>query len=236
MADRGGVDTDEERVQTGRAERLVDEIVDELRPWLRGSFHRWGVPVAVVLTVVLAVRAHTGGERATVIVYGVCLSLMLSSSGLLHARRFSDRPRRVLRRLDHAMIHVGIAGTYTAVMVLALDGATRVVLLIVAWTLAVLGVITRMLWMDARRGLIAAVYLVAGWQLMIDLPAYRAGMRSLELGLLAAGGMLYTIGAVLFALRRPDPWPRVYGYHEVWHTFVVAAAFLHWLSIYLLLD
>lgn len=235
MAERTAVEPDVDRSSGGPVERLVDEVRDELRPWLRGSFHRWGVPVAIVLTVVLALRAHTGGERATVIVYGICLSLMLSSSGLLHARRYSHRPRRFLRRLDHAMIHVGIAGTYTAVMVLALDGATRIVLLIVAWTLAVLGVAARMIWMDARRGLIAAVYLVAGWQLMLDLPAYMDGMSSVELGLLAVGGLLYTIGAVLFALRRPDPWPRVYGYHEVWHTFVVAAAFLHWLSIYLLL-
>lgn len=224
-----------------RVEHVVEDVVDELvgdepRPWLRGSFHRWSVPVTVFLTVLLAIRAHTGGERATVIVYGACLALMLATSGLLHARRYAALPRRLLRRLDHAMIHVGIAGTYTAVIVLALQGTTRVVMLALAWTLAVLGVITRMVWMDARRGLIAAVYLVAGWQLVLALPAYMQGMTGGQLALVGAGGLLYTIGAVLFALRRPDPWPRVYGFHEVWHTFVVAAAFLHWLSIFLLLD
>ncbi len=186
-----------------------------------------------MLTTLLAIRADGAGARAAVIVYGICVTAMLATSGVYHAARFESSARkRVLRRLDHCMILVGIAGTYTAVIVLALDGATRVVLLAVAWALAVIGVTVRMFWLDAPSGLVAAVYLVAGWQIMIDLPAYARALSGGELALLAVGGGLYTVGAVIYALRRPNPWPAVFGYHEVFHTLVVAAAFSHWLAIW----
>ncbi|MBA3605848.1 MAG: hemolysin III family protein, partial [Acidimicrobiia bacterium] len=109
-----------------------------------------------------------------------------------------------------------------------------VVLLVLAWTLAVIGVGVRMLWMDAPSGLVALVYLLAGWQLMVDLPAYVRGMSGAELALLAVGGVLYTVGAIVYALKRPNPWPRVFGYHEVFHSLVIAAAFTHWVAVYLL--
>ena len=91
-----------------------------------------------------------------------------------------------------------------------------------------------MLWLDAPSGLVAAVYLVAGWQLVLDLPAYVRGLTGAELLLLAIGGGLYSIGAVVYALKRPNPWPAVFGYHEIFHTLVVAAAFSHWCSVFLL--
>ena len=143
-----------------------------LRPALRGSLHRWSAPVAVVLTVLVAVRAPTAGSRAAVIVYGSCVTAMLAVSGTYHAPRLFAQRRRLLRRLDHAAIFVAIAGTYTAVIVLALDGATRVVLLVLAWAIGGVGIAIRMVWFDAPSGLIAAVYLAAGWMILLDLPAY----------------------------------------------------------------
>jgi hemolysin III len=205
-----------------------------VRPALRGTIHRWSVPVAVVLTAVLVVRAPAGGSTAAVIVYGICITGMLAVSATYHARQLAHRPRRLLRRLDHSMILVGISGTYTAVIVLALDGTTRVVLLVVAWAIAALGVAIRMLWLDAPSGLVALVYLVAGWQVLLDVPAYVAAMSAAELTLLAVGGGLYTIGAVVYALKRPDPWPALFGYHEVFHTLVVSAAAVHWVAVFLL--
>ncbi len=205
-----------------------------LRPALRGTFHRWSVPVAIVLTAVLVVRAPPGGSRAAVIVYGTCVTAMLAVSGTYHARQLAHRPRRLLRRLDHSMILVGISGTYTAVIVLGLEGTTRVVLLVVAWVLAAVGVAIRMLWLDAPSALVALVYLVAGWQVLLDLPAYLAALSAAELVLIAVGGGLYTVGAVVYALKRPDPWPAVFGYHEVFHTLVVAAATVHWVAVFLL--
>jgi hemolysin III len=205
-----------------------------LRPALRGSMHRWSVPVAVVLSVVLAARVDTGGQLAAIVVYGVCITGMLAVSGIYHARRLAHRERRLLRRLDHTMILVGTAGTYTAVIVLALDGATRVVLVVVAWAFVVVGGGIRMLWLDAPAALIALVYLVAGWQALLDLPAYTAALDAAELTMIAVGGALYSVGAIVYALKRPNPWPAVFGFHELFHTFVVGGAACHWVAVLLL--
>jgi hemolysin III len=215
---------------------VVDAVATPplLRPVLRGTLHRWAVPVALVLTALLTLRASGPGDRAAVLVYGLSMTAMLATSGLYHHARLAHRERRILQRLDHSMILVGIAGTYTAVIVLALDGAERVVLLCVAWGLAIVGVSIRMRWLHAAPVLVGAVYLVAGWQIMLDFPAYEAALTAGELALLAVGGGLYTVGALVFVLKRPNPWPAVFGYHEVFHTLVVAAAAAHWVAVWLL--
>jgi hemolysin III len=205
-----------------------------LRPALRGSMHRWSVPVAVALTVIVAVRVDTGGQLAAMIIYGVCVTGMLAVSGTYHARRLAHRERRFLRRLDHTMILVGIAGTYTAVITLAFDGTTRVVLLVIAWSFVVVGGAIRMLWLDAPAGLIAAVYLVAGWQVLLDIPAYVEALDAAELTMIAVGGGLYSLGAIIYSLKRPNPWPAVFGFHEVFHTCVVLGAACHWVAVLLL--
>jgi hemolysin III len=201
------------------------------RPALRGSLHRAAVPVAVALTALLAIRTAGGGDRAAVLVYGASVTAMLAVSGTYHHRRLSHRERRLLRRVDHTMILVATAGTYTAVIVLALDGTTRVVLLVVAWALVVAGAAVRMVWLDAPSGLVAAVYVVAGWQIVLDLPAYVRALDVGELALLGAGGACYSLGALVYARRRPDPRPAVFGYHEVFHALVVAGALCHWLAV-----
>lgn len=208
---------------------MTTAVADDapIRPWLRGSLHRWAAPIAAAVTTLVAVAARSGGARAAVIVYGVCVTAMFATSGVYHARRWAGRQRAVLQRLDHSMILVGIAGSYTPVIVLALEGRTRVALAIVCWVLAVVGIVVRQCWLSAPRPLIAAVYLGAGWQMVVALPAYAAGMSGLELGLLAAGGALYTVGAIVFAIQRPNPWPRVVGFHEIFHLLVVVAAALH---------
>ena len=214
---------------------MADTVLAPIvRPWLRGSFHRAAVPAAVALTALAATLARSPGGRAAVIVYGVCVTAMFVTSGTFHARRLAHRPRARLQRLDHSMILVAIAGTYTPVIVLALDGATRITMLVIAWALAVIGVAVRMTWMHAPPGLVALVYLIAGWQLMLAFPAYARGLSAGELALLAVGGGLYTVGAVVYALRRPNPWPRIAGYHEVFHLLVIGAAAAHWAAIFLL--
>lgn len=215
-------------------DHALADAPEVLRPWLRGSMHRWSVPVAIVLTVVLAARVETGGQLAAIIVYGVCITGMLGVSGLYHARRLYHRERRFLRRLDHTMILVGTAGTYTAMIVLALDGTTRVVLLAVAWGFVVVGGGIRMLWLDAPAALIALVYLVAGWQALLAFPAYTAALDAAELTMVAVGGGLYTVGAIVYSLKRPNPWPAIFGFHELFHTFVVGGAVCHWVALLLL--
>ncbi len=208
--------------------------VATLRPTMRGSMHRSAVPAAVCLAVLLAIRAPGAGARAALIVYAACVIAMLTVSAIYHSPRLAASERRRLRRLDHSTIMLAIAGTYTAVIVLAIDGTTRLVLLAVVWAIAAVGVTIRMFWLDAPPGLVAVVYLAAGWMLIVDPPAFLHGMSGVELGFLAAGGALYTAGAIVYALRRPNPWPASFGYHEVFHALVVAAALSHWLSIFLL--
>ncbi len=219
---------------TTAADPVIASAAPVVRPTLRGSSHRAAVPVAVVLTVVLVVRADGAGERAAVIVYGASVTAMLAVSGTYHLKRLWHRERRLLRRVDHTMILVATAGTYTAVIVLALDGTTRVVLLVVAWGLVLVGAAIRMLWLDAPSALVALVYVVAGWQMLIDLPAYLAALTPVELAMLAAGGVSYSLGAGVYAARRPDPWPTVFGYHEVFHALVVIGALCHWVAVALL--
>jgi hemolysin III len=204
------------------------------RPALRGSLHRGSVPVAIALTVVLALRAGAGGRVASVVLYGACVTAMLAVSGTYHARRFAHRRRQLLRRLDHAMILVATAGTYTAVIVLAIGGATRVVLLALAWALVISGVAVRMLWLEAPRAVVALVYLVAGWQVLVALPVYTAALDGAELTMLAVGGLCYSVGAVVYACRRPDPWPTVFGHHEVFHALVIGGAACQWVAVLLL--
>ena len=215
-------------------EHAVAAAPAAVRPVLRGTLHRWSVPVAIALTAVLAVRVDIGGQLAAVLVYGASVTSMLAVSGTYHSRRLAHRERRLLRRLDHTMILVGTAGTYTAVIVLALDGTTRVVLLVVAWSFVAVGAALRMLWLDAPPVLIALVYLVAGWQVLLDLPAYTSALDAAELTMLAIGGGLYSAGAAVYAAKRPNPWPAVFGFHEVFHSFVVAGAACHWVAVLLL--
>jgi hemolysin III len=205
-----------------------------LRPTMRGTLHRWSVPVAITLTVLLAGRAGGAGDRAAVIIYGLGITGMLATSGLYHAARFADRQRRLLRRVDHSMILIAISGTYTAVIVLALSGAEQVVLLSIAWGLAAVGVTLRMCFLDAHPALVTAVYLVAGWQLLLDFPAYERVLTAGELALIAVGGGLYSLGAIVYARKRPNPWPAVFGYHEVFHALVVAGAMCQWVAVWMI--
>jgi hemolysin III len=213
---------------------MIEGDTQVLRPALRGAIHRSSVPVAICLAVLLAARAPSAGTRAAAIVYGICVIAMLTISGIYHLPSLFSRDRRLLRRLDHATILVAIAGTYTGVIVLGMSGATQTVLLALVWSIAVTGIVLRMVWFDGPVVLGAVVYLGFGWFLVVHPVAFVEALNGVELALLAAGGLLYTVGATIFALGRPNPWPSVFGFHEIWHTCVVAAAFCHWLSIYLL--
>jgi hemolysin III len=215
------------------ASTMVDVEAPVLRPALRGAMHRSSVPVAICLTVLLAVRAPTGSALAAVIVYGVCVVAMLTVSGVYHLPSLFTRDRRVLRRLDHSTILLAIAGTYTGVIALAMSGTTAAVLLAVVWSTAGVGIVVRMVWFEAAVAG-AVVYLGCGWLALVHPTAFVQALSPGELSLLAAGGLLYTAGAVIFTLKRPDPWPATFGYHEVWHACVVAAALCHWVAVYLL--
>lgn len=202
------------------------------RPRLRGAIHLWAVPVAVVLFALLAVRASGPADVAAVLVYGACVTGMLAVSAVYHSGRFSPRAMARLKRLDHSTILLAIAGTYTAVIVIGLDGTTRLVLLLITWIAAVIGIAIRMFWIDAPYPLVAAVYVVVGWLALIDLPAYLDALTAGELTLIVIGGVLYSAGAVVYALHKPNPFPATFGYHEVFHALVVLAALAQYLAVF----
>jgi hemolysin III len=203
-----------------------------MRPRFRGSLHRISAPVGAIAFVVLAAIAPTAGQRVAIAVYGVCVTLMLSVSGTYHSARISPELKRKLKRVDHSTILLAIAGSYTAVTTFALTGTARVVMLTAGWVLALLGIAIRNLWLDAPNPVTAVVYLVVGWFVVVDLPGYVDGLSGGQLGLIVAGGLLYTVGALVYALKKPNPWPATFGYHEVFHTFVVAGVVAHYLAVF----
>jgi hemolysin III len=162
------------------------------------------------------------------IVYGVCITAMLGVSATYHSGKLGVVAEAVLKRVDHVTILFAIAGSYTAITVLALDGRPEVTLLVFVWVATVLGAGIRMFWLHAPRPLVSAVYLVVGWSALIEIgPLWRA-LAAADFILMFAGGALYTAGAVVYALKRPNPLPAHFGFHEVFHALVVMAATMHY--------
>ena len=211
---------------------MVSDAPVLVRPRLRGVIHRWSVPVAVVLFAVLAFRVTGAGNVAAVLVYGACVTAMLAVSAVYHSGRLSPSAVAKLKRIDHSTILLAIAGSYTAVITLALTGTTQTVLLVVTWVAAAIGISIRLFWLHAPYPVVATVYVVVGWMALIDLPAYLDALTGGELTLVVIGGLLYTAGAVVYALHKPNPWPSTFGYHEVFHALVVLAALAQYLAVF----
>jgi hemolysin III len=196
------------------------------KPLLRGVSHEIAAAVALAGWVALALVAAPGRARLAANVYGASLFTLFAVSALYHRPTWRPRARRVMRRLDHSAIFLLIAGTYTPFCLL-LPPATGHLLLAVAWGGAAAGVLQSLLWVGAPRAFSAVVYVLLGWVVVPVLPALRAALGGGAVALLAGGGALYTLGALVYASRRPDPSPRVFGYHEVFHAMVIAAAGCH---------
>jgi hemolysin III len=156
---------------------------------------------------------------------------MFGASALYHRPTWKPRARSWLARLDHAGIYLLIAGTYTPFALLVLDGGLAQAVLIAVWGGAVLGIGLKLLWPDTPKWLTAAVYVTLGWVAIIAFPQLASELGPVGMGLVAAGGILYTAGAVVYALRRPDPYPAVFGYHEIFHVLVIAAAVLQFVAV-----
>lgn len=204
---------------------------DLVKPRLRGWLHFYAFFVSVAAGAVLVAVARTGRPRLSVTVYAVSIALLFGTSALYHRRTWQPRARALMKRLDHSMIFVFIAGTYTPFAVLLLSGTTARVVLAVIWGGAVLGIGLRMAWLHSPRWLAVPLYIGLGWVAVFVLPGilHRGGVAALVLLLL--GGALYTAGAVVYAARRPDPRPASFGYHEVFHAFTLVAAACHYAAI-----
>jgi hemolysin III len=206
-------------------------VVPEPKPRLRGVLHQWAFFVSLVAGAVLVALAPSGRAAVVAGLYAAALAGMFGASALYHRVAWRPSLRPWFRRLDHSMIFVLIAGTFTPVIVLGLEGVLPVVVLAIVWAGALAGVVLKLVWLGAPRWLVAAVYVVLGWVGVILLPEVVRSAGIAAATLFVAGGLLYTVGAVVYARRRPDPRPAVFGFHEVFHVFVIAAAVAHFVAI-----
>ena len=199
----------------------------QLKPRLRGVLHEWACACSVPLGLVLVIAAGTARARIALGVYALSLIGLFGASALYHRINWrSVSARAFMRRLDHSMIFVLIAGSYTPFTVLVLHGPLAIAILVGVWAGALLGLVINLVWSDAPRWVHAALYVLLGWVAVAALPQLAGAIGIGGMILLGLGGVLYTLGAVVYAVKRPDPVPAVFGYHEVFHTLVIAAAAL----------
>jgi hemolysin III len=199
-----------------------------LKPRLRGVLHQWACVASVVFGVLVVAFADGGRERVAASVYAASVTGLFGASALYHRVTWRPTVRRWMRRLDHAMIFVLIAGTYTPFALLAFDDGIGRALLIAVWSGAAGGVALKLVWIDAPKWLGVVVYVGLGWLAVWTFPALAEALGIVPTVLVGLGGLLYTTGAVVYGMRRPDPVPAVFGYHEVFHLLVVIAAALQY--------
>ncbi|MDA8275258.1 MAG: hemolysin III family protein [Actinomycetota bacterium] len=210
---------------------FAEPVVAGPPPRLRGVLHQWAFVVAVVAGTAVVVAAPTAGSALVLAVYATSMATLFGVSALFHRHRWGPVGRRRMRRADHSTIFFAIAGSYTAVGGIALTGVPRTVLLVVVWAGAVGGVALRQLWLDAPKWAVAVPYVVVGWSALTVLPPLLHVLGATGFALLVAGGLAYTAGAVVYARKRPDPVPTVFGYHEVFHACTVVGFALHYAVI-----
>jgi hemolysin III len=203
-----------------------------LQPRLRGVFHQWAFFAAVAAGIVLVILADGFRERLASWVYAVALAAMFGASALYHRVNWRTPARRAwARRVDHSTIFLFIAGTYTPFALLAFEGASAAALLAVVWVGAAIGLSVNLCWIDAPNWVGAIAYLVVGWVGVVAAPQLFPSLGVAAAILVLIGGALYTAGAVIYGLRRPDPLPSVFGFHELFHVLVVAAAAAQFVAV-----
>ena len=200
---------------------------DPPRPIMRGVLHLCVAVAAPFGMVLLLLLADSPRRYVGAAVFATSLLLLYASSANYHLAPWPDRLHRVWKRVDHSMIFVLIAGTYTPFFLVVLSAAWGISMLAVIWALAGAGALLKIIWPDAPRWLGVALYLALGWIVVIPAAQVIGSLALMAMLLLLIGGMAYTIGGIIYARRRPDPWPRVFGYHEVFHALVIAGSAIH---------
>ncbi|MGI8685534.1 MAG: PAQR family membrane homeostasis protein TrhA [Acidimicrobiales bacterium] len=209
----------------------AESVAEQIRPLLRGWLHLVCFVVAVPAGVVLVAAGPSSSARAAAGVYAAGLCALFGVSAAYHRRRWSPAGRRRMRRLDHATIFVMIAGSYTPLCVVALGGKLGTAILVVVWCGAAIGAVFALFELASRPSLSLLGYIALGWFMAVALPELSQRISGPALAFLVAGGLLYTVGGVVLVRHRPDPVPAVFGYHEVWHVMVAAAAACHYVTI-----
>ena len=216
----------------------VVERLDDLKPKLRGWLHLATAPLTLAAGIVLVALSPTTATRIGSAVFIASALVLFTVSAIYHTGTWSPKTWAFLRRFDHSNIFVLIAGSYTAFSLLLLDGTAEVALLTTVWAGAVLGVLFRIFWTDAPRWLYVPLYIAMGWAALFFIPAFFDGATALGLGvgvatfvMILAGGALYTAGGVVYGIKRPNPSPRWFGFHEVFHSFTILAFVSHYVGI-----
>ena len=214
------------------AKENAAEAIARAKPRLRGVFHEYAFPVAVVAGIALVIAAPTGKAKIAAGIYAFSLAALLGASALYHRVNWSRPSRRLwARRLDHSMIFLLIAGTVTPFALLVLHGAFASAILIAVWAGAAVGLVVELIWVEAPKWVSALVYVCVGWIGVVAFPAIAIDAGVGAALLIATGGVLYTTGAVIYARERPDPNPAVFGYHEIFHVLVLGAIVAHFAAI-----
>ncbi|MFT4215492.1 MAG: hemolysin III family protein [Microbacterium sp.] len=205
----------------------------ELKPSWRGWIHAGTFPVAIAAGIVLIMMSRGAAATTAATVFTATSLLLFGNSALYHRFTWGPKTKAVLKRIDHANILLLIAGTYTPIAVLALAPRKGALLLVLVWSGALAGILFRVFWINAPRWLYVALYLLLGWAAVMYLgDLLRANIAMMVL--VCVGGLLYTVGAVFYALKRPNPWPDHFGFHEIFHVCTVLAFLCHWTACLLI--
>jgi hemolysin III len=218
------------------APAVLATAVAELRPRLRGWLHAYAAAASIITgaaLVAVAAAGRGGPAGATTSVYAATVTLLFGTSALYHRLNWGPRGRAIMKRLDHSMIFVFIAGTYTPIAALTLARTAALTVLAVVWTGALFGVVLQTAWPHAPAWLAVPCYIALGWMAIFVFPDLLRNGGVAAFVLLAAGGVIYTLGALVYAMKRPDPWPGTFGFHEVFHACTLLAALCHYLAIWL---
>jgi len=210
---------------------VPDGAALEVKPRWRGASHEVAAIVFPVLGAILVAVAHTTAARWAALAYTAGVTAMYATSACYHRGNWNPSVRRRLRRLDHSMILVGIAATYTPIAVVGLDARSARILLGVVWPLALTGIVVQMLWLNAPRWLVAGLYVVIGWTALAFAPLLWRRLGVATFSLIVCGGVVYSVGARVYSTRRPDPIPAVFGFHEVFHALVLVAGLIFYVAI-----
>jgi hemolysin III len=216
----------------------VRGAIREVKPRLRGWIHLVSTPLILAAAIVLICLSPTAETKIGSALYGISACLLFGVSALYHRGTWSPKVWLVLNRFDHSNIFLLIAGSYTPFALILLDGLSEVILLSVVWTGAISGVAFKLFWPSAPRWLSAPIYIALGWAAIFFIPAFFHGALALGLGigiatfvLICVGGALYTFGGLVYGLKWPDPSPRWFGFHEVFHTFTIVAFVTHYVGV-----
>lgn len=211
------------------------KIIRHFREPMNGFTHFIGVILSITATFLLIIKSNDSQSLIGVIsisVFGISMILLFTASTLYHWLKLSEEGIKKLRKVDHIMIFIYIAATYTPICIIVLKGYIGWLLLIAVWLVAIFGVIIKLLWMNAPRWLSTLIYVLMGWLAVVVIYPLFSSLEIDALLWLFTGGLFYTVGAIIYALKKPDPFPGILGFHEIFHLFVLAGSFSHYWLMY----